>query len=261
MTIDEFSNEFDVLLNSYAITKNFGVGQGLLELDEYEKSVLLTEAQEEIVRELYNGKLTGEGFESTEEQRRNLSSLITTNKFYPIDAPVEQSTPAAPVLVLDNNSTLFQLPSDVWFITYEAAKLSDETLGCKNNIMAEVVPVRQDEYNIIKNNPFRGPSDKRVLRIDTGMYYYNRDVPSTTEHSDINIIELISKYNIAYYFIKYLKRPNPIVLVNLGDDQLSINGQTEKSIACELPPSLHRLVIERAVSLAIKRTPSNKSNV
>ena len=70
MTIEEFSNEFDVLLNSYAANNPFGIGQGLTQLDEYEKSVLLTEAQESIVRDLYNGKLTGNGFESTEEQRR-----------------------------------------------------------------------------------------------------------------------------------------------------------------------------------------------
>ena len=230
MTIEEFSNEFDVLLNSYAANNPFSVGQGLTQLDEYEKSVLLTEAQESIVRDLYNGKLTGDGFESTEEQRRNLDSLVNTLELTSKDI----SKPK-----MSDDSEFFQLPSDVWFITYESALLSDESLGCKNNTRADVIPVRQDEYNSIKNNPFRGPSDKRVLRIDTGS----------------SIVELISKYTIQSYFIKYLSKPKPIILQDITDENLSINGET-KRMECELNTVLHRTILERAVALAIKRLPS-----
>lgn len=230
MTIEEFSNEFDVLLNSYAANNPFGIGQGLTQLDEYEKSILLTEAQESIVRDLYNGKLTGEGFESTEEQRRNLDSLINTLELTSKDI----SKPK-----MSDNSKFFQLPSDVWFITYESVLLSDESLGCKNNTRADVIPIRQDEYHIIKNNPFRGPSDKRVLRIDTGS----------------SVIELISKYTIQSYFIKYLSKPKPIILQDITDENLSINGET-KRMECELNTVLHRTILERAVALAIKRLPS-----
>ena len=230
MTIEEFSDEFDVLLNSYAANNPFGTGQGLTQLDEYEKSVLLTEAQESIVRDLYNGKLTGDGFESTEEQRRNLDSLVNTLELTSKDI----SKPK-----MSDNSEFFQLPSDVWFITYESVLLSDESLGCKNNTRADVIPVRQDEYHIIKNNPFRGPSDKRVIRIDTGS----------------SVIELISKYTIQSYFIKYLSKPKPIILQDITDENLSINGET-KRMGCELNTVLHRTILERAVALAIKRLPS-----
>ena len=230
MTIEEFSNEFDVLLNSYAANNPFGIGQGLTQLDEYEKSILLTEAQESIVRDLYNGKLTGDGFESTEEQRRNLDSLVNTLELTSKDI----SKPK-----MSDNSEFFQLPSDVWFITYESVLLSDESLGCKNSTIADVIPVRQDEYHSIKNNPFRGPSDKRVIRIDTGS----------------SVIELISKYTIQSYFIKYLSKPKPIILQDITDENLSINGET-KRMGCELNTVLHRTILERAVALAIKRLPS-----
>ena len=230
MTIEEFSNEFDVLLNSYAANNPFSIGQGLTQLDEYEKSVLLTEAQESIVRDLYNGKLTGDSFESTEEQRRNLDSLVNTLELTSKDI----SKPK-----MSDNSKFFQLPSDVWFITYESVLLSDESLGCKNNTRADVIPVRQDEYHSIKNNPFRGPSDKRVIRIDTGS----------------SVIELISKYTIQSYFIKYLSKPKPIILQDITDENLSINGET-KRMGCELNTVLHRTILERAVALAIKRLPS-----
>lgn len=230
MTTEEFSNEFDVLLNSYVTARNFGVGQNLTELDEYEKSILLTEAQEDIVKGLYNGKLTGEGFETTEEQRRNLDNLIKTSN----PTLLEDSQ-----LGISNNSKFFQLPTDVWFITYESALLSDDSLRCKNNTNANVIPVRQDEYHNIKENPFRGPSDKRVLRIDTGS----------------SIVELISKYTIQSYFIKYLSKPTPIILEDITNDNLSINGETKK-MDCKLNTLLHRTILERAVALAIKRLPS-----
>lgn len=230
MTIEEFSNEFDVLFNSYAINNPYGIGQNITQLDEYEKSVLLTKAQEDIVRDLYNGKLTGDGFESTEEQRRNLDYLVKTLELNPIDTDKPK---------MSENSKFFQLVSDVWFITYESAILSDDNLKCKNNIRVDVVPIRQDEYNIVKDNPFRGASKNRVLRIDTGS----------------SIVELISKYNIQSYFIKYLSKPKPIILEDITDDNLSIDNEKEK-MGCELNTALHRTILERAVALAIKRLPS-----
>ena len=230
MTIEEFSNEFDVLLNSYAANNPFGIGQGLTQLDEYEKSILLTEAQESIVRDLYNGKLTGDGFESTEEQRRSLDSLVNTVELTPRDLQKPK---------MSDNSKFFELPDKLWFITYESALLSDDTLGCKNNTRVEVTPIKQDEYHKVKNNPFRGASDKRVLRIDTGS----------------SIVELISKYTIEKYLVKYLSKPTPIILQDITDSNLTIEGEhivTE----CKLSSILHRTILERAVALAIKRLPS-----
>lgn len=71
MTTEEFSNEFDVLLNSYS--------SGGVEFNEYEKSIFLTKAQEDLLVELYNGKNPfRESFEETEEIRRYLSNLVKT---------------------------------------------------------------------------------------------------------------------------------------------------------------------------------------
>ena len=47
MTTQEFSNEFEVLYNN--IMSNQAPG-----LDEYEKSIFLTKAQEELVRDYFN---------------------------------------------------------------------------------------------------------------------------------------------------------------------------------------------------------------
>ena len=66
MTTEEFSNEFDIILQSYSVKNEFGQ-QNPIAFDEYEKSVFLTKAQEQIIITLYNGKnSSNESLEKTE---------------------------------------------------------------------------------------------------------------------------------------------------------------------------------------------------
>ena len=231
MTLEEFSNEFDTLLNSYSVSPPYGNENRLdITIDEYEKSVYLTKAQEEIIIELYTGKNQfGEGFEKTEELRRYLSDLVKT---------VILTEKLTGHTGLSGTSTFYQLPKDVWFITYESATLKDERLGCLNGEEVLVVPVTQDEYYKIAENPFRGPSKSRAVRLDIGN----------------GVIEIVSDYNIGRYLVRYLSRPEPIILVNLNG--LSINGESVKT-ECKLNPVIHRAILERAVKLAImSRVPN-----
>ena len=212
MTNPEFSIEFDILYNNISSNKAPG-------LNEYEKSVFLTKAQEQIVTELYSGRnTTYNSFEETEEQRRYLHSLITTSS-------LEESTEIDDIIT--SNSSIYKLPENIMFITYETAILT-------GNKEVTVYPVSQDELSKIINNPFRGPSNNRVLRLDLGN----------------NSIEVISNYDITKYLIRYIRKPNPIILVDL-EDELSINGVTEES-ECELDSSLHRTILDRAVALALQ---------
>ena len=57
MTNQEMSNEMDTLLNSYSRSIEFGntTNSQDIKLDEYEKSVFLTQAQQQIIIGLYNG--------------------------------------------------------------------------------------------------------------------------------------------------------------------------------------------------------------
>ena len=99
MTCKEFSEEFDILLNSYGVPVAFGQANPLL-FDEYEKSLFLTKAQEAIVTQLYNGKLLGHSFEETEELRMYLESLIRTESIEPSEGEGG----------LSNCSVFFKLP-------------------------------------------------------------------------------------------------------------------------------------------------------
>lgn len=231
MTTEEFSNEFDTLLNSYSSTEAFGKVAGTLELDEYEKSVFLTKAQEEVVIGMYNGKNPfGDSFERTEEIRRYLSDLVKT--YTTADKKTGHTG-------LSESSVFFDLPDDLWFITYEAVNLKDDGLGCMSGEGISVTPVTQDEYHRIRKNPFRGTNERRALRLDLSG----------------KAVEIISKYNIESYLVRYLSRPAPIILTDLTDN-LSINGISIKT-ECELNPVIHRTILERAVKLAIiSRVPN-----
>lgn len=227
MTIEEFSNEFDTLLNSYATINQFGKVENpaTIELDEYEKSVFLTKAQEEIVIDLYSGKNPlGDSFEKTEEVRRYLSDLIKT--YTTTDKKVGY-------VGLSKTSIFFELPKDLWFITYESAGLEDSRLGCMNGEEISVIPVTQDDYFRISKNPFRGANKRRALRLDIGN----------------GIVEIVSEYNIDRYLVRYVARPEPIVLTDLPDN-LSINEVSTKT-ECKLNPVIHRAILEKAVQLAL----------
>lgn len=219
MTNKEFSDGFSTLLNSFGITPN-------ITLDEYEKSTFLTNAQEQLIIDIYSGRniIYGKSFEQTEEIRRYLSNLVET---------YETSTKVIGKLGLSKDSVFFEIPQDTWFITYEVALLKDSRLGCLDGIEASVVPLPQDDLYRAKDNPFRGPSKDRVLRLDI--------------KSDL--AELISKYNVDKYLMRYISQPTPIILVDLPDG-LSINGISTES-ECELNPVVHRAILERAVQLAI----------
>lgn len=220
MTNQEFSNEFDTLLNSYSKDTQFGKVDSFA-LDEYEKSQFLTTAQEQLVLEYYSGRNQyGESFEQSEEVRRYLSSLYKTEE-------LEESKDSS-LKKLDSKSKFYSLPEDLLFITLEEVLLE----GSCSNEYINVQPITQDQYSKTINNPFRGPSKNRVIRLD-----YNSE-----------IVELISNKEISTYLMKYVSKPEPIILEDL--EGLTINGISNKT-ECNLHPSLHRSILNRAVRLAL----------
>lgn len=233
MTPEEFSNGMDVILNSYSVSPGYGHTETpiTIQLDEYEKSWFLTKAQEQLVLEWYSGRNASQSsFESTEELRSKLRNLISTKE-------LQQILEDQNYTKLSSLSKLFEAGSDVLFITYEQAALDDQDAGCLNGNEISVVPITQDEYNRIKNNPFRRANKHRALRLD--------------HHSDNNhlVLEIISKYNIKNYIIRYIRKPRPIIVSTL-DPEVTINREHLVS-PCELDSSLHNLILERAATLAI----------
>ena len=218
MDVQELSNLFDTLLQPY-ITKDVSGEQNTLAFDEYEKSIFLTKAQEQIVLELY------QELEQSEENRKYLSNLIKTGNYIPVGEQDE---------TLINNtfkSYKVEIEDSVLFMIYEQCTLSDEN-NCINGRIVSVVPTIHDDLDKVLKNPFKSPNNRKVIRLDFD-----------------NKIELISKYNISNYKIRYLKKPNPIILVKLED--LNIDKKQEVSNG-ETNPILHERIVQRAVQLAVQ---------
>lgn len=220
MNIQEFSNSFDTLLQPYIAKESFSELNNLA-FDEYEKSIFLTKAQEQIVLELY------QELEQSEEVRKYLSNLIKTDNYVPVGEQDET--------LINNNfkSYKVEISNDILFMIYEQCTLSDEN-NCINNKVVSVVPTIHDDLDKILKNPFKSPNSRKVIRLDFD-----------------NKIELISKYNISNYKVRYLKKPNPIILVAL-EDNLSINNGDTKVSNGETNPILHERIVQRAVQLAVQ---------
>ena len=83
MTNQEFSNEFDILYNN--VTSNQAPG-----LDEYEKSVFLTKAQDQIIKDYFDPRSNKVQSGFDESQRRQIDfSMILKSTSYEASAPFE----------------------------------------------------------------------------------------------------------------------------------------------------------------------------
>jgi hypothetical protein len=97
-----------------------------------------------------------------------------------------------------------------------------------------VVPIKQDHLYKTLKNPFRGPNRYRVIR----------------EDNDNALVLHVRGGTLLTYSITYLRRPAPIILVDLSTSGLSIDKKTDVSES-ELNPILHKRILELAVSLAL----------
>lgn len=237
MSCDELSNAFDVLVSSYRRFKDFDHREPVdtIEFDEHEKSYYLTKAQDEIVTSLYNGKNAyGDSFESTEEQRRLLANLVREITLKPI------ANTSGMLLGMGSSSKFFTLPDDLRYITYEAVTI--DNAGCDALNPMDVYPVTQDEYHKTISNPFRGVNNRRALRLDL---------------SD-GVVEIVCKYNVSSYYVRYIRKPRPIVLVDLPNN-LTVEGEGRKT-ECELNSILHQRILEMAVMEALRNKAVSNDN-
>lgn len=226
MTTQEFSNMLDTLLNSYNTEAMFGetASKTDIVLDEYEKSVLLTQAQDLIIKSYFDRTLNyqGQGFDDSTRRQIDFSTLIKVSTA----TKAEEGTP------FDSRGKLYIMPERVLLILNEKV-----TINGRDYV---VVPINYKEYDRQMSKAFTQPLKKQCWRL-----FQN--------NSDTDFLAEIIPYKgseITKYTIRYIERPTPIVLADISADGLDIDGVSTVT-ECTLNPILHMDILNKAVELAI----------
>lgn len=269
MTTTEFSNQFDLLFNN--ISSNQAPG-----LNEYEKSVFLTKAQDEIVKNYFqaesNGNTVKKGFDDTAIRQMDFSDLIMSKTL-----TEEQEEPD-----VDPRALVYKITKDdrVYIIINESLYLMVNQEGkLKVNGIRQVVPIKYTEYMRLMSKPFKEPLKNMAWRIITKGREGDADVdkstgdPTTVDSTVSSKVEIVvttadkKKYksdgSFIKYNIRYVRRPRPIILTDLSDtfgEDLTINGYN-KAMTCELNESTHEAILQRAVELAKIAWAGNANDV
>lgn len=229
MLVEEMSDQFDVLYNN--IMSNAVPG-----LNEYEKSVFLTKAEYELVKNYFNpqGNKYREGFDDSAKRRIDFSMLMQT-------ATLTRSSQQG----FNPNSVLYSLPLDILVIVNEQVVLKS---GSTVKGIRQAIPISYDEYTRLMSRPYKQPLKSQAWELMTG------------QNSSKVISELILNNNdksfTPEFRIRYVRKPKPIIIEDL--DVVSIEGVSEKT-ECELDPAIHQEIVQRAVELAKAAYSSDQS--
>jgi hypothetical protein len=242
MTIEEFSNGFDTLLNSYKYKAEFGEQSSIgdINLDEYEKSIFLTQAQDKIVKSYFAKTLnsTGEGFDDSTRRQLDFSSLITVKE---LKTKAEGATPFNDhgiVISFEDlgNVAETQYKNKPLFIINEKVSTTDKSYV--------VIPINYRDYDRMMSRAYSEPLKRQAWRLF--------EADSNTLNTQVELILRTDASEFKSYKVRYIRRPRPIVLVDLTDtdNELSIDGIQEPT-ECELNPIVHSEILEEAVRLAL----------
>lgn len=156
MTTQEFSNEFDVLYNN--IMSNQAPG-----LDEYEKSIFLTKAQEELVRDYFNSRnvKNAQGFDDNQKRQYDFSTLlssITLPDFIDTYRALIEHGSIIYNTIFDSRAKIYIAPSDLFLVINESIEDSAKR-------RYSVLPISYDEYNRLMLKPYGFPLKRQAWRI------------------------------------------------------------------------------------------------
>lgn len=156
MTTQEFSNEFDVLYNN--IMSNQAPG-----LDEYEKSIFLTKAQEELVRDYFNSRnvKNAQGFDDNQKRQYDFSTLlssITLHDFIDTYRALSVLDSVIYNTIFDSRAKIYIAPSDLFLVINESIEDSAKR-------RYSVLPISYDEYNRLMLKPYGFPLKRQAWRI------------------------------------------------------------------------------------------------
>lgn len=265
MGAEEMDNMFETLYNN--IGSNQAPG-----LNAYEKSVFLTKAQDEVVKNYFNSKSKGnniqEGFDMNPKRQVDFSMITKVQSYSSIKQNItgpetgdlkpgsgELGEYSISTQSIQNNSPLLSefedpvfdprkntksivLPERMMMAINEMATVTrdaDDEDNKKEGVLLQVIPIKFDEYSRLMSKPYKRPLKYQAWRLINN---------SESNKADIIIgpTDVLTKY-----VIRYIKRPTPIIVSDL--DGLTIEGVGKQS-NCILDGILHEEIVQRAVELA-----------
>lgn len=136
-----------------------------------------------------------------------------------------------PLFDMRENTKSVTLPSKLMYAINEMVEVTRND----KKILLQVIPVKFDEYSRLMCKPYKRPLKYQAWRLT------NNDVVNKAD------IVVGPSDTLTKYTIRYVRRPNPIIVSNL--DGLTIEGKSTAT-ECELDPILHEEILQRAVELA-----------
>ena len=231
MTAQEFSSEFDLLYNNVSSAQAPG-------LTEYEKSVFLTKAQDEIIKNYFTnvqgGKKYQQGVEDSEKRYADFSALLTVAV---LNAETVDAVP------FDERGKIFRLPdgksSDakkVMIVITETFKTGNINPGEDEPSLTsyQVIPLKFDKYIRLMSKPSSDPLKKQVWKLMGNSETGNGSIEIVPHWKD-------KDNSINVLILKYIRKPHPIILEDLAVQGLSIEGQTTQKIETVINRSRYTL--------------------
>lgn len=277
MTSLEFSNSFDIRYNNIMSNQSPG-------LDEYEKSVVLTAAELELVKNYFNpkGNKYQEGYDDSAKRQYDFSTIteikrytkgfshynlmgleITEDDINEINfREILQYTgemqdyigmdqvSVFPMRTRDINVHRYKytLPNDFMYFISEEAELERLINGKKVYRNAMVTPIDYNQLNVLRGSTYKFPVQNECWRV------LNKKEITTDA-------EILTPYasEIVNYAMRYVRKPKPIILINIGNVYgTTIEGEWGEGLpddvsdaqVCELPEAMHDEIVQRAVEIA-----------
>lgn len=206
MTNQEFSNEFDILYNN--VTSNQAPG-----LDEYEKSVFLTKAQDQIIKDYFDPRSNKVQSGFDDSQRRQIDfSMILKSVVYGASTPFE--------VVTDNTITeglqTCQTYSELVELFEGSGQITDRDVAYIKNYVdfATVLETGDEETAFVSILPFGVSSfddrenTKSVLLSEPILMFINESLTVIRNSNETKLVVLpISYVEYTRLMSKPFKRP------------------------------------------------------
>lgn len=211
-------------------------------LDDKQISSFLTKAQWRIFTNTYKPGKDGFGFESTEDNSRDLEQLIRS-------ASISGGTITASATQtgVHPNGTFYDLPSDFYLAIEEAAIIATKEV--------KVLPIKHDYYTANIYNPYKNPYTNLVWRMTFSRLDQGEDGGDSFTDRTSKRVELIVSQKTTYPIIDYRLR-----YISLAPDIVCDRLVSANQRHCILQ-SLVYDIIDEAVKIAVASTKPDEYQV